>query len=256
MRLVGLVVVRNHRTYDYCPIEAVKSLQPFCHSVVLSDMSSDDGSWEELNDAFATDKQVIVERQPWDKPHNDPQWWVKALNYAREKFLTPEETLLQLDADEVLGPESGPGIKQAMQQPHTGAFFERYNFWGSPWVLAPENRYCGTMVARLGPANLYLPSDEPNPARHINIRDVAEDFPNLHIYHYGAVRDPAKFLLKSEAVQNNFFGSCDQRLLDCKGSDVPWYKQKDFFDGEPLRQFTGNHPEVIWQWLRDRGHPL
>lgn len=256
LKLIGLVVVRNFITYDYCPIEAVKSLMPFCHQVILSDMQSDDGSWEAMNDIFRSYKEVVVERQPWDKPENDPQWWVKALNYARTKFISGDDMLLQLDADEILGPESKEGIDEAMAQPHYGAFFERYNFWGTPWLMAPHNRYCGTMVARLGPARLYLPSDEPTPAHRVNIRDVAQEYPNLHIYHYGAVRDPKKFLAKSLATQNYFFGSCDQRLVDCIGSEVPWYQQRDFFDGEPLREFKGNHPEVIWQWLRERGHKL
>lgn len=256
MKLIGLIVVRNHISLDYCPVEAALSLVPFCSQVIISDMQSDDASYEYLCERFSGHPSIIVKQQPWNRPHNDPQWWVKALNYAREQFISPDDMLIQLDADEILGPESKDGIALAMEQPHYGAFFERFNFWGSPWLMAPHNRYCGTMVARMGPARLYLPSDEPNPARHTNIRDVAQEYPNMHIYHYGAVRDPKKFLDKSVAVQNMFFGSVDQRLLDARGSDTPWYLQRDYFDGEPLREFSGNHPKVIWQWLKDRGHKI
>jgi hypothetical protein len=253
MKLIGLIVSRNHRSLDYMTVEAARSLIPICDFVVVSDMESDDGSWEDLTERLGTNRYVRLRRQPWEKPHNDPQWWVKALNYARER-IDPADWLLQLDADEVLGPESYSSIKLAMQD-ETPGLFRRYTFWRDAQHLVPWNKCCGEMVARLGPANLYLPSDEPNPAVHPNIRDRAEVYSGLHIYHYGMIRYPDAFVRKSNVVQSCFFGSVDPRIAVAQEKYSRW-DEHDFFDGEPLRDFTGKHPEIAHPWLLARGYQL
>jgi len=253
MNLVGLVVSRNHRSLDYMTVEAARSLMPICDTVVVSDMQSDDGSWEDLEQKLGSEHKVRLRRQPWEKPHNDPQWWVKALNYARER-LDPEAWLLQLDADEVLGPESYSSIKLAMQD-ETAGMFRRYTFWRDAQHLVPWNKCCGEMVARLGPTKLYLPSDEPEPAVHPNIRDRAEVYSGLHIYHYGMIRLPDAFVAKSRVVQNCFFGSVDPRIHTAQEKYARW-DDYDFFDGAPLRDFAGKHPEIVHPWLKDRGYQL
>lgn len=254
MKLIGLVVTRSHLTLDYTPIQAAISLAPVCDTVFVSDMESDDGSYEDLQKKLGGLHNIIVETQPWDKPHNDPQWWVRALNHARKKFVSRGEMFIQLDADEVIGPESHGAIREAANSnPLGGAMFKRYTFWGDANHLVPHNRCCGEMVARMGPGHMYLPSDEPIPAERPNIREVAEEYPNLYIYHYGMIREPSKFLAKSDVVQNAFFGSVDQRLKDVKDGE-PWYKQRDYFDGLPLRDFTGKHPAIMHEWLKERGH--
>jgi len=253
MRLIGLVLTRCHLTLDYMPVEAACSLSPTCDEVVIVDMESDDGSWEELNQQFAGQACFTLKQQPWDKPHNDPGWWVRALNRARES-LDQHAWLLQLDADEILGPESFDGVHLALDS-GTPGLFRRFTFWRDPCHLVPYNRCCGEMVARLGPTNLYLPSDEPTPARHPNIRDYAEAFSGLHIYHYGMIRDPQAFVRKSKVVQNCFFGSVDQRIETAQKENAKWH-DADFFDGLPLRDFVGKHPNIVRKWLLERGHSL
>lgn len=254
MKLVGLVVVRNFLELDYSPIQAANSLIPHCEKVVVVDMESDDGSFEYLREYGYSDSRLEIVSQPWDFPHNDPQWWVKALNRARETFIDSRDFLLQLDADEVLGPESKEGIQEA-KRTKKAALFKRLNFWQDPQHLAPHNRVCGTMVARMGPANRYLPSDEPHPAVSPNIRDIAQEFHGLTIYHYGFLRKPESFVRKSEVVQNAFFGSVDPRLKQTQAEKKRW-DQYDYFDGEPLQDFRGQHPAEIRTWLIDRGYQL
>jgi hypothetical protein len=219
-------------------------------------MESDDGSYQDLQSKLAGYNTVIVETQPWEKPHNDPHWWVKALNYARKKFISKGEMFIQLDADEVIGPESYEPIREGLNNPLGALMFKRFTFWKDPQHLVPFNKCCGEMVARMGPGHMYLPSDEPIPAERPNIREVAEEMPKLHIYHYGMIREPGKFLQKSDVVQNAFFGSVDQRLVAAKSATSPWYDVRDYFDGEPLRDFNGRHPEIIKPWLRERGYSV
>lgn len=251
MNLIGLVLTRNHKTLDYIPCEAAKSLIPHCDQVVVVDMQSDDGSYEELVEFEKIDSRLRVVQQPWANPHNRPTWWVEALNLARTTFIDPKDWLIQLDADEVLADYAGNAIKIQRENKQAG-LFKRLNFWKDDKHLAPENRYCGTMVARMGPANLYLPSDEPHPAETPNLRTSAEFIGGLEIYHYGALRDPHAFVRKSKTVQNAFFGSCDARILKYEGTQKDW-REEDYFD-LPLRDYIGQHPKVAKEWLRSRGY--
>ena len=252
-RLVGLVVVRNAIELDYMPLEAAFSLLQVCDHVIISDMESDDGT-EQMLVAAARGSEISVVSQPWEKPFQDEHWWTKALNYARKSFIAPNEWYLQLDADEVLGPEAKHGVAMAMSSEICG-LFRRYNFWQSPQTLVPHNRCCGEMVARLGPAYMYLPSDEPNPLVSPNIRTSAEHFSGLTIFHYGFLRRPEAFVKKSEVVQKAFFGSVDTRIGKAQASHARW-DDYDFFDGEPLRPFEDRHPALARQWLTDRGYKL
>lgn len=252
--ITGLVVVRNAISLDYCVQEAALSLVPYCDTVVISDMESDDGTWEMLEKWKTIDSRIKLERQPWANPHNRPTWWVEALNYARTNFVPQDGYILQLDADEVISEHAHTGIRLCIEA-GSGGLFKRWNFWQDPQHMTPENRCCGTMVARFGKANLYLPSDEPHPVVTPNLRTTAEYHGGMEIYHYGFLRKPQAFVRKSEVVQNAFFGSCDSRILEYKDKPMHW-NSRDYFDGLPLRDFINAHPKVARKWLEDRGYKL
>ena len=252
MNLIGLVVTRCHKRFDYIPQIAAISLLPHCKEVVIADFGSDDGSYEELVDFGKIDSRLRVVSQPFDKPFNRPTWWVETINYAREHYIDPNDWLLHLDADEVLTDNVGAGIKIAMEN-NTPGLFKRFNFWRDTKHLVPFNRCCGDTVARLGPANIWLPSDEPHPLHEPHLRQTAVHYGGLEIYHYGFLRDKTKFVLKSEEVQNMFIGSCDDRILKFKDGTVPW-DSIDYFDNLPLRDFYEQHPKCAHEWLRKNGH--
>jgi glycosyl transferase family 2 len=252
-KIVGLVVVRNAIELDYMPLESAMSLAPMCDEVVVSDMESDDGTWEMLNDVLNVHPWAKVVQQPWDRPFQDEHWWTKAINLARSR-IDQSAWILHLDSDEVLGVNTRDGLSLALADGIPG-LFRRYNFWRSAKTLVPFNKCCGEMVARLGPASLYLPSDEPHPLVTPNIRTGSEHFQGLEIFHYGFLRKSEAFVKKSKVVQEAFFGSVDTRIAEAHGKHEKW-SDHDFFDGEPLRDFIGEHPPIVRQWLVDRGYSL
>lgn len=252
--LTGLIVVRNSLSLDYMPEITAKSLLPVCDEVLIVDMESDDGSYEALKKFVEKTPRTRLVSQKWQSPHNRPTWWVEAINNARMN-IHQADWLLHLDADEVLGDEAIEPIKQVRRGGLTDGqpvLFRRLNFWKDARHLAPEDRYCGTMVARMGPASLYLPSDEQFPAVEPNMRTTAQAVTNANIYHYGAIRDRDKFVAKSVATQTYFFGTCDRRIVDTAASGRAW-DSIDYFD-LPLRDFVGNHPACAVEWLKERGN--
>lgn len=247
--LSGLVCVRNGLKLDYCWREAAFSLVPICDEVVICDADSDDGTSASIFEVTQSDSRIRSINYPWPNPHQDDKFWVKWLNWARQHLLG--KMMIQLDADEVLDPG---GYQKITELKNAGrcALFQRLNFWKDAQHLAPHNRCCGTMVARLGPTSLYLPSDEPSPAVEPNIRTNAEWHPQLRIFHYGFIRKPDAFVRKSVEVQNMFFGSVDRRITDMQLEGKRW-DERDYFD-IPLEDYHGSHPQVAHAWLRERGH--
>lgn len=250
--LSGYVCVRNATVYDYPISEAVLSLVPVCDEVLISCADSDDDTWEICADLVWLDSRVKLYGYPWDNPHRDIHFWTRWMNFARNQL--SYDTQLELDADEVLDPAGYDQIR-AMKSTGCSAMFQRLNFWKDAQHLAPHNRVCGEMVARLGPTSLYMPSDEPQPAVHPNVRTNAAPFPSLRIFHYGFLRKPDAFVKKADAINQMFFGSTDPRLAEQVAKGERW-DNRDYFSGEPLRPFNEQHPEVARRWLQERGYSL
>jgi glycosyltransferase involved in cell wall biosynthesis len=250
--LSGLVPVRNGRVLDYCWKESVFSLIPVVDELVICDADSDDGTSESIAELVKMDSRIRSINYPWPNPVNDPGFWVKWLNWARGHL--KGDMMIQLDADEVLDPASYDQVRSLAKNKKC-ALFKRLNFWRDAQHTAPHNHVCGTMVARLGPSNLYLPSDEPIPAVAPNLRTYAEEYPDLQIFHYGFLRHPSAFVKKTREVQNMFFGSTDQRVIDMEAEGRRW-DERDYFSGMPLGHYDGHHPEVARQWLRERNYKV
>lgn len=253
MKLSGYVCVRRAFELDYCFDLSVRSLIPVCDEVVISvgvvPGEEDDGTLAQARRLEKDDSRVRVILYPWDRPERDLGWWVRWLNWTRERLTHPMQ--LTLDADEVLDPAAYSVIPKVSGC----AFFKRLNYWRDPWHLIPHNRGCGVMVARMGPSNLYMPSDEPEPAVHPNVRTEAKEYPGLIIHHLGFLRKPDAFLRKSEVVQKAFFGTVDSRLERHAQKGTDW-RHDDYFDGLPLEEYHGSHPAEVALWCHERGYTV
>lgn len=252
MKISGLVCIRNGTLLDYCWREAVHSMLPVVDEMVICDSDSSDGTSEQIAELVKNDSKIRAINYPWPNPVGKPTAWVEWLNWARMHL--KHEIMLQLDGDEVLDPQ-GYQIIKMVAAGRGSALFHRLNFWQDPHHLAPENRCCGTMVARLGPTNLYLPSDEPYPVENPNIRTLAATYSGLNIFHYGFLRKNEAFYRKSDVVQKMFTGGVDKRITDQEAAGLQW-NARDYFDGLPLREYHGPHPVIAHQWLKDRGYNL
>lgn len=246
----GYVCVRNAELYDYCVVEAVSSLIPICDEVVVADGESTDSTREMI--AGIGDSRVRLITYPWPNPHNNPLFWVQWLNWTRERLKYDYQ--ITVDSDEVLAPCSYPLVEDMARAGGTAcAIFRRFNFWQDAQHMAPLNTVCGDTVARCGPSDLYMPSDEPFPAISPNVRERGAEIFGLAIFHYGFLRKSEAFFRKSRDIQKMFLGSVDQRILDMEAAGKKW-NDRDYFEGKPLRTFFGIHPPVAHKWLLNRGY--
>lgn len=252
MTLGGNVTIRNGFALDYCWQEAVKSLLPICDEVVICDIESDDGTKEAIHEWCRRDDKITPVSMKWTDPRGDNQWWPEALNYARQHLST--DMHIQLDADELLHEEDYPHIKEASNTGRT-FFFQRLNFFKDHRNLIPEGVCCGTKVIRMAKKDTVLPSDYPyEPARQA----MAEAQPSgFRIFHYGFLRRREAFFKKEREVLRIWANTYDSRLEAAERYEGNWFEMPGVTGWESrLVPYTGTHPTLAKEWLRNRGYSI
>lgn len=253
MKISSYICASNAVKLDYCLRESAISLIPVCDELVLSIGPSDDGTREIAEELESMDSRVRILDYPDPLPNREITWWVKWLNWTRERLSFPMQ--LTLDADEVLYPSAYQPLRDAAKKGEC-KWLKRHNFWGDVHHLAPYGRVCGEQVVRLAPTDLWMCSDEPHPEGEAEIRLKAGWPPNapdeLQIAHLGFLRRPSAFTEKVRVVNGAFFGGSDDRVERAAQEGVHWSTYVDH--GLPLLPWSGTIPEVAHQWLKDRGH--
>ncbi len=254
MTLGGNVVIRNGDELDYCWREAVASLLPICHEVVVCDADSTDGTREYMDLWASEEPKIKICNWAWPSPvGRSHHWFVEWFNYAREHLHT--DWHIQLDADEVLHEDSYDEVLRAVRDKRT-LVCKRYNFWKDHQHLIPPGHCCGHQVIRVGPQPLWMPTDCPDP-RGKALADLSEHS-NCEIFHYGFIRKPAAFFQKERLLQGYYFNSYDPRLERAQEKQekegANWMMECNVGYEDKLIKFTGSHPKVARKWLKERGY--
>lgn len=248
--LAGAVCIRNGDELDFCWREAVLSLLPICDEVVICDGESTDGTQEVIRDWMTREPKINLCVWPWPNPAGDPDFWVKWLNYAREHIRS--EWHLQLDADEILHEKCYQEVRNFVDAGRKrSAIVTRYNFWKDTSHLIPEGVCLGKKVIRIAPANIWLASDGFHPLGW-EPPQISEPT-NIEIFHYGFLRDRERFFKKERQLQKFFHNSYDPRLDAAEKHEGNWMTMEGVSGWENrLDDYTGSHPVVIRDWLRER----
>ena len=263
--LSGYAIVHNAIEGDYCVQEAITSLLPVCDEVVVADCESNDGTLDALNARASQEPKLRVVKAPWpkvatydqwktdakDRPINDNWFWPKLINVVRPHLRHAQQ--IHLDADEVLFPCAREEVQKCVFQ-NGCRYFRRLNFWRDPQTLVPDGWVCGTNVARQGPTELWMPSDECHPEGEPEMRVRAVKHPDLLIGHYGFLRTQPGFFAKSKMMQLAVHGTYDARLEEAERTGRPWHELGTF--PAELVPYSGQHPDFMIPWLRNRNHRI
>lgn len=249
--LGGNVVVRNGDLLDYCWRESIRSLLPVCDVVSVSDGESTDGTQEQLREWQKSEPKIVLNVYPWPDPKGHPEWFADWLDYNRQHVKADWQ--IQLDADEILHENSYAEIRSFIERPQQSAIVTRYNFWRDHRHTIPEGQCCGKRVVRIAPQNLFLASDGYDP-RGEGAAALARPT-SIEVMHYGFVRNPDKFFEKERLLQGYYFNTYDSRLEAAQKAGGNWMTHEGVTGWEnSLDNFTGSHPAVIHEWLKERGY--
>lgn len=249
--LGGVVVIKDGELLDYPWREAIKSLLPVCDMVTVCDGESTDGTQEAIREWMKTEPKIVLCVYPWPNPKSDVYFFVNWLNYARAH--TPTDTILQMDGDELLHENSYSEIESFKKK--DGAFtvkMKRINYWRDTKHLIPPGVCLAHEVIRMGPQNVFLPSDGavPEGAEWVNMQVPS----SCEVHHVGFLRKKDAFFKKARALQNMFFGSYDPRLEAAEKYEGAWAEMPGVTGWEnELIPFEGQVPHLIKPWLAERG---
>jgi len=249
-KLCGVTLVRNGVKYDYCFKECILSLLDTCDYVVCVYVESEDNTLEILKSIDNPFLQIVeVPISEWDLFNGKER-----LSYITNIGIQIADKLgfqyvLNVQADEVVLPESKKHIKYAIHNEDNGFMIKRINLWGSAYkqLNVPQNRLpCSNYVIRLTKAKFRSVDDgESIAVPSCNIEYVEK----IKIVHYGFVRD--KKIMKSKAInmQENVFNmGCHDEKLDMADEFIPelWFSEND------LMPIEFEHPEIMKDWLNKK----
>lgn len=248
--LSGYTVTRNAIRLDYPFVECIRSMLPVCNEVVVCDCDSDDGTLERLRLLAKAEPKIRVIQWPFTNPVADETWFDRWLNFTREHLSFDMQ--LQLDADEILDPSSYAEIRASVSR-NQARLFTFVNFW----LDAQHTCQWGDgFKAHLGPSSAYLNSHGYAPNGVVKLRDIATHHAHLIVYHYSSLRRREAFIEKCHSLGKIMVENYNTReYLDAEGKPV------DFMRAHPDRvansvPFTGKHPALMHEWLKERGHSV
>lgn len=246
----GYVPVRNGIKLDYCFEAAIEALLEGCDEVVVCDSDSSDGTREFLNEWALVEPRLRVINYPWPDPVNDGRMLVKWLNFTRGHL--KHEMQIASDADEVLCPKSWPAIREVAEKKGC-LWFYRLHFWRDAQHVTQDNKVVGSHVARLGPTEYEMTSDEMRFEGEPPIRAEAVTDDRARFFHYGFLRRPKAFFEKSRVMQRALCNTYDARLVEAEKEGDSW--EDHLQDTGELVPYTANdQPKVAWRWLQERGY--
>lgn len=249
--MTGIIPVRNCIELDYCPTLGVESMLPICDEILISDGGSTDGTREFFVEWATREPKIKVLDFPWENPVSSNFFLYRWINWTQQR--ASYDMIASLDADEAFDPASYPRMREAVEKRECLNFI-RLNLWRDPFHTCPKGTVCSWLVARLGPSempmvsdNIYPPGEEPE------IRQNAKNDDSLRIWHLGFLREKEKFFKKCRAELYFLHGIVqDPRLIQAETTGEDWVALCTWKD-QPLVEHGFALPELIKPWLKERG---
>lgn len=262
--LSAYLPVRNGELLDYPWRSVAESLLGVADELIYCDSDSTDETRAIMLAHAARDKRVRVINWPWPVvptpdsvaakqagPPGKPRLLIEWLNYCRG--FCQFDMQITSDADEILCPKSYPRIREAVYNRECLYFF-RLHFWRDHRHITQNDKVCGSYVARCGPTELEMVSDEMRPEGEPPIRERAIKHPSLRFFHAGFIRRPQAFYAKSKVVQAALHNTYDPRLTEAEATGKNWCDLTEV--GQLIPYTADDWPEVAWPWLREHGYEI
>lgn len=246
-RLAGTLFVRNAIEFDYCVEAAINSLKSFCDHLFIVDAGSNDGTYD-LILSMQDEKMTIIHCIGLWETIQGREKLSYFTNIAIEKAQSEGyEYQFNLQADEVLEPDSFPYIKRAIELGEEGYIITRHNLWGSTETMLnvrQSRKPVSTQICRLTKTQYRSAGD----AESVNC-PASLDFINLiQIWHLGFVRDNKKHIAKIKEIQGNIF----QMNVDERVNIRPEFDWKDWgFTYDDLISIPKPLPKYLDNWIKN-----
>ncbi len=250
MKVSGFTFLRNGTLLGYPYIESLKSLLMVCDEIVVAVGASDDDTLEQVR--AIGDARIRVIETVWNESMRD-RGYVYAQQKMIAQFNCTGDWAFYLEGDEIIHEEDAPKIRAAMEKylhdtEVEALVFDYHHFYGCPDLVARSPgwyrrapRVIRNTIRSWAPDGLFwVVMDKNKKGRYPRAA-----FAGCAIYHYGHVRSAEKMYEK-------------YRRSAAYWSQKPSESGKHVYaniDASILQPFTGTHPAVVSQWLKEIAEP-
>ena len=251
--LDGLICIRDGNKLDYCWRESIASMLPVCDRVVVCiGTGGSDNTEAAAREMAEKEPKIAICMYDWPNPKGDINFWTDWMNYARSHCRPGN--ILQLDADEILHENSYSDILHWKSlEGRFSLWCDRANFFKDTKSLVPHGVCLSHRVVRFLPHDVWIPSDGPDSRGDAAISMALNS--GILICHYGFLRNPKQYFMKSRALLGYFFDTYDPRLAEAELLSGNWMEEIQGVEWtKQLIPYTKTHPKIIHEWLKERNH--
>ncbi|WP_435189491.1 glycosyltransferase [Pseudothioglobus sp. nBUS_23] len=241
MKVSGFTFIKNGQILGYPFLESIQSILPIVDEFIVNVGESEDDTLS-LIKSIKNSKIRIIESK-WNENMKD-RGYVYGQQKMIAQFNCTGDWLFYIEGDELYHENDLSKIKDSMKLYLNSSnvealVFDFLHFYGnansyldSPGWYRSEARVIKSSVRSYAPDGLFwLILDGNKKGRYPKAKKV-----DVQCFHYGWIRTEQQMNLKSEKVQK-YWGK-DPVIID--------YSK---FDQSIIREFNGDHPEIISSWL-------
>ena len=247
MKVTGFTLIRNGVQFDYPFLESIQSLLPLCDQVIIAVGQSEDATLEYLHSLPAPQVQIV--ETIWnDSLRKGGSILAQQTNIALSQ--TSGDWAIYLQADEILHEDDYPIIRESMERYKDdreveGLLFHYKHFYGSYDYIGDSRRWYRHEIRIVRP-NRSVESWGDAQGFRIGGRKLRVKLIPATIHHYGWVKPPEIQQHKQKSF--NRFWHTDDWVKHHVGEMAEY----DYQQGGKLEPFTGSHPAVMKERIRNQ----
>ena len=244
MKVSGFTFIRNAVLLDYPILEAIRSILPLCHEVVVAVGRSEDKTLSLIQSL--QDPRIRIVPTEWDDTLREGG---RVLALETDKALaaiSPDaDWALYIQGDEVLHQDSLPVLHRAMEealpQSEVDGLLCRYrHFYASYDYVGTDSRWYPSEVRVVRPGREIFSWGDAQGFRKGNRLKLNVLQTEAWMHHYGWVREPAAMQRKQESFHKLWHDDAWMK------QNVPIAEAYDYhLRPSSLARFTGTHPDVM-----------
>lgn len=254
MLVSGFTFVKNTLSLGYPILESLKSIDPLCDEVIINvcfdqeDCSSDDGTYEYLQDSLPASKYKFVKSYWKGNQEYGDHFYSAHTNYALSQC--QGEICQYIQGDEVIHENDLENIRQGFstlmeRDDIDGLIFKYLHFYGNvdayKFTRQIYKREVRTIKNNRG---VYSWKD----AQGFRLKDgtkVRAKEIDAYIYHYGWARKESIMKEKIQVMATHYHGEDHVSKED--------FSYKRIWGVKPFR---GTHPQLMSQWVQDNRNEI
>ncbi len=251
MKVVGFTFIRNAIKYDYPIIEAISSILPLCHEVIVAVGNSEDNTLELIKN-IDKDKITILPTIWDDNLRFNGQVLAEETNKAFRAISKKYDWAFYIQGDEVLHEKYLPILRKEMFKwkddiKVDGLLFNYLHFYASfDYIASTYNWYKKEIRIIKNNKAIYSYKDAQG-FRKENNKKLKVKLIDAYIYHYGWVKMPK--LMQEKQLNFNKYWHDDKWIENNiqKGDVFDYFQIVNV-----LKKFQGTHPKYMQKRIRDK----